>query len=90
MKNLRVLLKAEFNKRRRHNPRYSLRAFAASLRISDSSLSKIMRSLRNPSNGTLLKMGKNLKWTQESIESSGKLLRRLRMRKKKKIEKRGV
>jgi len=43
------MLSEEFERRRRLNPRYSLRAFALSLRIDSATLSQVMRERRRPS-----------------------------------------
>lgn len=47
-----VLLKRELQRRQQANPKYSLRTFAAALQIDPSSLSKILKGMRVPSDET--------------------------------------
>src|SRR4051812_19686100 len=56
----RSFLQEEFSARARRNPRYSLRAFAKSLDIDPSELSKVMRGARTIGPRLIQTLGKNI------------------------------
>ena len=66
--NLADDLRAEFDRRRSLNPRYSLRAFARSLRVSHSSLSRLSRGQR-PSPRAVESLGRRLGWSDAQIRA---------------------
>jgi hypothetical protein len=67
---LRVLLEAEFNRRRARNPRYSLRAFAAHLRTHHATLSQILQNRRRLTPRTIRRLGERLGLTGAEISDS--------------------
>ncbi|MGE0812706.1 MAG: hypothetical protein AB7O28_09210 [Vicinamibacterales bacterium] len=64
---LGTALAAEFDRRRRHNPRYSLRAFARSLGASHSAVSRLRRQECRPSDRTLAVLGGRLGWSAPEV-----------------------
>lgn len=62
-------LRAEFAKRCRSNPRYSLRAYAKSLDLDQSLLSKILRGTRQLSNRKLDDVGRRLGLSPAEIQA---------------------
>ena len=58
--NIASVLNAELEKRKKKNPRYSLRSFAKSLHIDPTALLRIMQGERHPTSATLLKILKAL------------------------------
>jgi uncharacterized protein (TIGR02147 family) len=66
--NFRELLQDELVRRIKANPRYSLRAYAKSLNIDSSLLSKILRQLRPISNEYIKSMGLTLKLSPKQIK----------------------
>lgn len=56
----RNLLNEAFSQRRKHNPQYSLRAFARDLKLDASDLSKILRGQRHPGERLVLRLGQYL------------------------------
>ena len=68
-KDIRVHLKQELKRRMFMNPSYSLRAFARSLEVSRSFLSKLLKGERSTSLQMLLKIGKRLNLEQSQIEN---------------------
>jgi transcriptional regulator with XRE-family HTH domain len=56
----RQMVKAEFQRRRRTNPRYSLRSFARFLGTDHATLSQILRGKRNLSPTTVRRFGERL------------------------------
>lgn len=63
------LLREELNQRRAKNPRYSLRAFAQTLGISPSFLSKVLAGKKSLSEETFMKLASRLDLAEESIEN---------------------
>jgi transcriptional regulator with XRE-family HTH domain len=63
----RGLLKAEFDRRRAGNRRYSLRAFARSLAIDHSALSQILRGNRRVTTRTIRALGSTLRLSPATI-----------------------
>jgi transcriptional regulator with XRE-family HTH domain len=59
-KEIRLYLKAEFRRRHKRNPSYSLRAFAQYLEISPSFLSQVLSGKRSMGVLTLSKVSKRL------------------------------
>jgi len=68
-KDFRELLQDELISRCRKNPSYSLRAFAKSLNIGSSSLSKLLHKKRNLSKTMLMKLANRLELDPSSITS---------------------
>jgi transcriptional regulator with XRE-family HTH domain len=64
---LRLLLKFEFEKRKAKNPSYSLRAFARTLGMSDSYLSRFLRQKQLVSNAILLRVAQKLNLEKSTI-----------------------
>lgn len=62
-------LRAEFDRRRAVNPRYSLRAFARALGTSHSSLSRLSRGQR-PSARAVASLGRRLGWSDAHIHEA--------------------
>ena len=62
-------LHAEFIRRRSVNRRYSLRAFAAALGISHSAASRLRRGGQQPSDTTIMRIGRRLNWSASRIAS---------------------
>ena len=60
-------LKREFELRRKRNPRYSLRAFAAFLKTDHSSLSQMLRNKRRIPVSQLREWGRKLEMTREEV-----------------------
>jgi transcriptional regulator with XRE-family HTH domain len=64
---LHAILEAEWARRRRLNPRYSLRAFARSVRIEHSTLSQLLRGKRPTTWKCIQKISGNLRWLGTSL-----------------------
>lgn len=64
----RQCLKRELLRRKAHNPRYSMRAFAQNLDLSPSTLCRVLAGTRLPSRDTALRITKRLKLSQEESE----------------------
>lgn len=75
---VRVHLQRELKKRRRANPRYSLRAFAEFLRVSPAFLSEVMNGKHLLSEPMLLKIGGRLKLNEEELLEFRMALKELR------------
>lgn len=71
-------LKRELKRRCRTNPRYSLRAFADSLRISSAFLSEVLSGKHNVSETMLLRIGERLKLNEEELKQAQESLKDLR------------
>ncbi|MEZ5293669.1 MAG: hypothetical protein R2745_21475 [Vicinamibacterales bacterium] len=67
---LGTALAAEFDRRQRRNPRYSLRAFAKSLGVSHSAISRLHRHERRPSDRTIAVLGARLGWTSARVAAA--------------------
>ena len=63
----RVVLQAEFDRRRAANRRYSLRSFARSLSIDHSTLSQILRGRRRLTGRSVRTLGRRLRLTAPAI-----------------------
>jgi transcriptional regulator with XRE-family HTH domain len=63
------ILRNELNQRRAKNPRYSLRAFAQTLGISPSFLSKILAGKKSLGENTFLKLASRLSLPEDSVEN---------------------
>lgn len=64
---LRTILETEFARRRRVNPRYSLRAFARSVEIEHSTLSQLLRGKRAMTWKSIRKIARTMRWLGASI-----------------------
>jgi transcriptional regulator with XRE-family HTH domain len=64
---LRMVLESEFARRRRLNPRYSLRAFARSVRIEHSTLSQLLRGKRAITWKSIRGIAGNMRWTGTAV-----------------------
>lgn len=71
--NCRALLKRELQDRCQKNPQYSLRAFARSLGMESSYLSKILSGKRNITQTTLKKLAAKLSFNEDSVKAFQKL-----------------
>ena len=69
----RLWLQAEFSNRSRKSPRYSLRAFAASLKLEPSSVSQILSGKRALSRNSLIKLCEKLSATPKDLKEFGLL-----------------
>ncbi len=58
-----------FERRRAINPRYSLRAFARSIGISHSAVSRILKGAQRPSAATIIHAAGRLGWDAAYVES---------------------
>lgn len=67
---LRAILKAELNRRRQRNPRYSLRAFARALSTHHSTLSSILQSRRRLTPRSIRQLGARLGLTPGEIHDA--------------------
>lgn len=67
---LRLILKKEFNRRMRKNPKYSLRAFAKALGISHSAVSELISGRRRFSTRNVARIGSTLKWSKEKMTTA--------------------
>ena len=67
---LRTILMEEFSRRRRKNPRYSLRAFASSLEIEHSTLSQLLRGKRAITWKSIRRIGAGMRWKGSQIMRS--------------------
>jgi plasmid maintenance system antidote protein VapI len=65
----RTYLRAELIKRTKHNPKYSLRAFARSLNVQSGFLSKILLGQRRVTEATVQKFGVKLGLSPREIEN---------------------
>jgi transcriptional regulator with XRE-family HTH domain len=63
----RIVLQAEFDRRRAANRRYSLRSFARSLSIDHSTLSQILRGRRRLTGRNVRALGRRLRLTAPAI-----------------------
>jgi len=75
---VKVHLKQELKRRRRANPRYSLRAFADFLRVSPAFLSEVMRGKHLVSEAMLLKIGERLKLNNGELREFRMSLKEMR------------
>jgi transcriptional regulator with XRE-family HTH domain len=64
---LRTILETEFTRRRRLNPRYSLRAFARSADIEHSTLSQLMRGKRTLTWKSIRHIASSIRWTGTAL-----------------------
>ena len=64
---LRSVLEAEFARRRRTNPRYSLRAFARSVGLDHSTVSQLMRGKRPATGKAVCSIAGTLRWNGGSV-----------------------
>jgi hypothetical protein len=64
---LRAVLKGEFSRRKRANPRYSLRAFARSVEVEHSTLSQFLRGKRAITWRSIRGMAGRLRWTGAAV-----------------------
>jgi transcriptional regulator with XRE-family HTH domain len=64
---LRAVLKAELSRRKRANPRYSLRAFARSLSVEHSTLSQFLRGKRTVTWRSIQGIANTMHWTGAAI-----------------------
>jgi transcriptional regulator with XRE-family HTH domain len=64
---LRAILASEFTRRRRINPRYSLRAFARSVEIEHSTLSQLLRGKRTLTWKSIRLLAGRMRWTGTAI-----------------------
>ncbi len=64
---LRSILESEFTRRRRLNPRYSLRAFARSVNIEHSTLSQLLRGRRPITWKSIRYLGGNMRWHGSAV-----------------------
>ncbi len=78
----RLYLQSELVRRCKANPRYSLRAFAKSLRLESSALSKILSGRRSVSPPMLIKLSQNLGMSPTEVAPFKKLLIEKRGKKK--------
>ncbi len=62
-------LEAEFRRRQKKNPAFSLRAFARQLDLDASELSKILRSQRGVGPRLVTRVGKRLGWSEAEIDT---------------------
>jgi transcriptional regulator with XRE-family HTH domain len=67
---LRDILGDEFSRRRRINPRYSLRAFARSVRIEHSTLSQLLRGKRPLTWKSIDRIATTMRWTGAAVLQS--------------------
>ena len=67
---LRALLTDEFARRTRRNPRYSLRSFAMSLGVHNSSLSRLIRQRKRLTPGTAHRLGVRLGLSKSQIAAA--------------------
>jgi hypothetical protein len=65
---LRIVLRAELDRRRASNPRYSLRSFARDLSIDHSTLSQILRGKRRLTGRSVRVFGRRLRLPPLAIE----------------------
>jgi len=61
------LLQTEFARRRRTNPRYSLRAFARSIGLDHSTVSQLMRGKRPVTGKSVRSIAGSLRWNGGSV-----------------------
>ena len=64
---LRSLLQEEFFRRKKLNPRYSLRAFALSVGLDHSTVSQLLRGKRPITRKSVCWIGNKLRWNGASI-----------------------
>jgi transcriptional regulator with XRE-family HTH domain len=64
---LRAILEAEFARRQRLNPRYSLRAFAQSADMEHSTLSQLLRGKRPLTWKSIRRIAGRVRWTGAAI-----------------------
>jgi plasmid maintenance system antidote protein VapI len=64
---LRAILEAEFARRRRLNPRYSLRAFARSVELEHSTLSQLLRGKRALTWRSIGRIARTMRWTGSAV-----------------------
>jgi len=64
---LRMVLEGEFSRRRSNNPRYSLRAFARSVRVEHSTLSQLLRGKRAITWKSIQEIASGMRWTGAAI-----------------------
>jgi hypothetical protein len=67
---LRMILDAEFARRRRLNPRYSLRAFARSVGIEHSTLSQLLWGKRPLTWKSIGRIASTMRWTGAAVLQS--------------------
>jgi transcriptional regulator with XRE-family HTH domain len=61
----RTWLRSEFDRRRKANPRYSVRAFAKALKIDHSTLSQLLRGKRTLTGKMMARLRARLDWTED-------------------------
>ena len=64
---LRTILASEFSRRKRVNPRYSLRAFARSVALEHSTVSQLLRGKRAVTWKTIRHVATTMRWTGAGI-----------------------
>ncbi|MGE0763108.1 MAG: TIGR02147 family protein [Bdellovibrionales bacterium] len=65
----REKIRSEYIERKKRNPNYSMRAFASSLSIDQSLLSKILSGVRKPSTEMILKVSQKLGFNGDQVRS---------------------
>jgi transcriptional regulator with XRE-family HTH domain len=64
---LRAVVEDEFNRRKRTNPRYSLRAFARSVKLEHSTLSQLLRGKRTVTWRSISRIARTMRWTGSAV-----------------------
>lgn len=64
---LKTVLEGEFSLRQRKNPRYSLRAFARSVRVEHSTLSQLLRGKRAITWKSIQGIASGMRWTGAAV-----------------------
>jgi transcriptional regulator with XRE-family HTH domain len=64
---LRAIVEREFARRKRTNPRYSLRAFARSVNLEHSTLSQLLRGKRTVTWKSIGQIARTMRWTGSAL-----------------------
>ena len=64
---LRAIVESEFARRKRTNPRYSLRAFARSVNLEHSTLSQLLRGKRTVTWKSIGQIARTMRWTGSAL-----------------------